>query len=149
MQWLPVKQNDKKWLMRWQMKSKPFGPSSEAPLDLLHVVGVLQRKRARPPPASFSHLLVLFFWSCQTFIWSSHSSLNLGQTCPHLGQLPSQGLEGLKVNFPAYLNGSRKQNISIDVHLLSYSLPENSWLLQEIFIYRKFVLCDFPPFPVY
>lgn len=38
-----------------------FGPSSEAPLNLLHVVSVLQRKRARPPPASFSHLLVLFF----------------------------------------------------------------------------------------
>lgn len=85
------------------------------------------------------------FWKCQTFIWSCHSFLNSDQTFPQFGKLPSQVLEGLKVNFPACLHGSWKQNISIDVHLLSYLLPENSWLLQEIFIYRKLVLCASPP----
>ena len=71
----------------------------------------------------------------KTFIWFSSSFLNCDQTVPQFGKLPYKVAEGLKVNFTVHLNGSWKQNISIHVHLLSYLLPENSWLPQKMHLF--------------
>lgn len=145
MQLLTVVQNDNKRRVRWQTNSKPFHPSTEGPPNLLNAIGIhppVQRCGAFSSCISTSAGFVSS--KCPTFICSLCSLLNPDQTVSQSGTLPSRVLEGLKVNFPACLGGSWKQNISIDVHLLSYLLPENSWLLQEIFIYRKLVLCDSP-----
>lgn len=138
MQILIVEQNNNRLHVRWQMKSEAFHPRREIPLNLLSDIDILQGKSAMFSPADiflsdvlFKKILNLCLVSLLFFELSSNS--------PTVWQTP------FKVNFPAYLNGSWKQNISIDVHLLSYLLPENSWPLQGIFIYRKLVLRCLPP----
>lgn len=123
--------------MRWQGKSKSFHPRGEMPLNPPSDIGILQHKCAVLSTAPLFIAVVLLATQNTKPLFGLPVLLNSDQTIPQFGELSWKFLAGSKVNFPACLNGSWKQDISIDVHLLSYALPENLWLLQEVFIYRK------------